>query len=41
MEPLFDIKASLAIHQQGVLEIVTIDGHNGVPLQALAHAIHK
>ena len=40
MEPLFNIKVSLTIHQQGVLKTVTIDGYNGVPLQTLACVIH-
>ena len=33
---LFDVKASLTTHQQGVSETVTIGGYNGVLLQALA-----
>ena len=40
MRPLFDVKASLTTHQRGVLETVTIDGYNGVPLRALACVIH-
>ena len=40
MGPLFDVKASVTSHQQGVLETVTIDGYNGVPLRALPRVIH-
>ena len=40
MGPLFDAEASLTIHQQGASKTVTIDGYNGVPLQALACVIH-
>ena len=40
MGSLFAVKASLTIHQQEVSKTVTIDGYNGVPLQALACVIH-